>query len=331
MAPTNPATAGARRKVHFPSGDTTCAAWHYPGTNGGCVIMAGGLAVTKEPGTDRFARRFHEAGSRSWPSTTATSGRAGASRGKSHESASSTPTGRPRSSSPAPCPRWTPPGSRSGASPPQAVTSSPSRLATRDWQPPSRNTPLADGQAAMPNALRHQTPIVPALHRPRRPRRGRRPPWPGTPTGAARRRAWHRHIAHHARCSERCPSAQPCQPLPGLAASGRRPLGAARWLLPAGPLRVPRRVSPAGARLRPGWSCASGSCGPRQEAGAPAERSSACPAGTTSPSWTDTNKRSKSSFRSCVGICLSARHWKPWKGDTYEHDRRRPDGALGAR
>ena len=31
-----------RRKVHFPSGDTSCAAWHYPGTNSGCVVMAGG-------------------------------------------------------------------------------------------------------------------------------------------------------------------------------------------------------------------------------------------------------------------------------------------------
>ena len=37
-------------------------AWHYPGTNGACVIMAGGFAVTKEPGTDQFAKRFHEAG-----------------------------------------------------------------------------------------------------------------------------------------------------------------------------------------------------------------------------------------------------------------------------
>ncbi len=51
-----------REKVRFISGDTDCAAWHYPGDNGGCVIMAGGFAVTKEPGTDRFARRFHEAG-----------------------------------------------------------------------------------------------------------------------------------------------------------------------------------------------------------------------------------------------------------------------------
>jgi uncharacterized protein len=60
-SPTSGPTA-ERRKVRFPSGDTTCAAWHYPGTNGACVIMAGGTAVTKEPGTDRFAKRFHDAG-----------------------------------------------------------------------------------------------------------------------------------------------------------------------------------------------------------------------------------------------------------------------------
>ncbi|WCB95485.1 Quorum-quenching protein AidA [Baekduia alba] len=51
-----------RQKLRFPSGDTTCAAWHYAGTNGACVVMAGGTGVTKEPGTDRFAQRFHEAG-----------------------------------------------------------------------------------------------------------------------------------------------------------------------------------------------------------------------------------------------------------------------------
>jgi uncharacterized protein len=54
--------SAGRLKVHFASGDATCAAWHYPGTNSACVIMAGGLAVAKEPGTDRFARRFHDAG-----------------------------------------------------------------------------------------------------------------------------------------------------------------------------------------------------------------------------------------------------------------------------
>lgn len=51
-----------REKTGFGSAGTECAAWHYQGTNGACVIMAAGLAVTKEPGTDRFARRFHQAG-----------------------------------------------------------------------------------------------------------------------------------------------------------------------------------------------------------------------------------------------------------------------------
>ena len=51
-----------REKVRFISGDTECAAWRYPGTNGACVIMAGGGAVIKEPGTDLSAKRFHDAG-----------------------------------------------------------------------------------------------------------------------------------------------------------------------------------------------------------------------------------------------------------------------------
>jgi len=55
-------TTMQRERVRFASGGAECAAWHYPGTNGACVIMAAGGAVTKEPGTDRYARRFHEAG-----------------------------------------------------------------------------------------------------------------------------------------------------------------------------------------------------------------------------------------------------------------------------
>jgi uncharacterized protein len=55
-------TPPQRQKVRFPSGGTTCAAWHYAGANGACVVMVAGTGVTKEPGTDRFARRFHEAG-----------------------------------------------------------------------------------------------------------------------------------------------------------------------------------------------------------------------------------------------------------------------------
>lgn len=51
-----------REKVHFASGGDDCAAWHYRGTNGACVVMAGGFAVTKEAGTDAFAARFRRAG-----------------------------------------------------------------------------------------------------------------------------------------------------------------------------------------------------------------------------------------------------------------------------
>jgi pimeloyl-ACP methyl ester carboxylesterase len=51
-----------REKVRFDSGDSYCAAWHYPGAAPGCVVMAAGLGVTKEPGTDRFAARFAGAG-----------------------------------------------------------------------------------------------------------------------------------------------------------------------------------------------------------------------------------------------------------------------------
>jgi len=52
----------ARRSVRFAGRDATIAGWLYPGTNGACVVMAGGLAVPKEPATDQFAARFHAAG-----------------------------------------------------------------------------------------------------------------------------------------------------------------------------------------------------------------------------------------------------------------------------
>jgi hypothetical protein len=51
-----------REKLFFASSGSEIAAWHYPGANGACVIMAGGSAVTKGPGTDLFAQRFHAAG-----------------------------------------------------------------------------------------------------------------------------------------------------------------------------------------------------------------------------------------------------------------------------
>jgi pimeloyl-ACP methyl ester carboxylesterase len=54
--------ASTRQKVEFQSGGETCAAWHYPGTNGACVVMAGGMAVPKEPATDAFAEHFQRSG-----------------------------------------------------------------------------------------------------------------------------------------------------------------------------------------------------------------------------------------------------------------------------
>jgi uncharacterized protein len=55
-------TAPQREGITFRSGNESCAAWHYRGSNGACVVMAGGAGVTKEPATDRFAARFHAAG-----------------------------------------------------------------------------------------------------------------------------------------------------------------------------------------------------------------------------------------------------------------------------
>jgi pimeloyl-ACP methyl ester carboxylesterase len=51
-----------RQKMEFVSGGARCAAWHYPGTSGACVVMAGGFAVPKEPATDRFGAGFVAAG-----------------------------------------------------------------------------------------------------------------------------------------------------------------------------------------------------------------------------------------------------------------------------
>jgi uncharacterized protein len=51
-----------REALRFASQGASCAAWYYPGSTGACVVMAGGAGVTKEPGTDRFAARFQQAG-----------------------------------------------------------------------------------------------------------------------------------------------------------------------------------------------------------------------------------------------------------------------------
>jgi uncharacterized protein len=56
------APLSARQKVHFDVDGIPLAAWHHTGTNGACVVMAGGTGVTKEPAADRFGARFHGAG-----------------------------------------------------------------------------------------------------------------------------------------------------------------------------------------------------------------------------------------------------------------------------
>ncbi|GAA1964343.1 alpha/beta hydrolase [Catenulispora subtropica] len=55
-------TTATRRGVRFEVAGQQIAAWHYPGTDGTCVVMAGGFAVTKEPATDLFAARLNAAG-----------------------------------------------------------------------------------------------------------------------------------------------------------------------------------------------------------------------------------------------------------------------------
>lgn len=56
------APTAVRRAVRFRVAGQELAAWHYPGVNGTCVVMAGGFAVTKEPATDLFAARLNAAG-----------------------------------------------------------------------------------------------------------------------------------------------------------------------------------------------------------------------------------------------------------------------------
>src|SRR5258708_39702640 len=54
--------AAQREGITFRSGANDCAAWHYQGSNGACVVMAGGAGVKKGPATGRFPARFHGGG-----------------------------------------------------------------------------------------------------------------------------------------------------------------------------------------------------------------------------------------------------------------------------
>jgi len=94
------------------------------------------------------------------PLTTAVLGRAAASHGKLPGSGTSSPSGRPRSSSRPACQESTRPGSPPGVSPSPAVTYSGLRPVTPGSPRRSPRPPAADGLAAARNAARYTTPLA---------------------------------------------------------------------------------------------------------------------------------------------------------------------------
>ena len=293
-----------RTKVRFASADAECVAWHYPGTNGACVIMAGGFAVTKEPATDQFASGSTTPGSPCSLSTTAVSVRAVASRAWSSRSRTSSPTGRPRSRSPRPCPASTRPGSRSGASRPRAgyvfdVAARNPQLAAAIAQ-----TPHADGPAGLRNAASYQKPLAMLRFTGRGVLDalggliGRRPLLvplvgpPGTVAMLSTPDAVKDGVGRSARTT-------------GTRIGSRRSLPARRCALAS-----TRR---AGGRTESSPRCWC-SCATRTRLLCPSPPStppsvltagslSGCRAPTTSPSSADTSRRSRPSCPSCAGTC----------------------------
>ena len=186
-----------RESVRFTSGNTECAAWHYPGSNGACVIMAGGFAVTKEPATDLFARRFHDAGFSVVAFDYRRIGESGGGRARYCPSGTRSPIGRPRSDTPPPCPKSTRPGSPPGVSPPPAVASSAWRRATRGSprRSPRHRTPTTSPRHATPRATRSRLRCCASC--PGHPGRRGRPHRPRSAAGAAVRSAGDRRGPHH--------------------------------------------------------------------------------------------------------------------------------------
>jgi hypothetical protein len=241
-----------REEVRFASGGAECAAWHYPGTNGACVIMTGGFAVTKEPGTDLFARRFNQARFSVLAFDYRCFGESG---------------GRPRQVArireqlgdwqaaiafaaslpgvdPAKLAVWSFSGSggtssESRRAPRTSVRQSPRRRTQTAWRPPatrpatrSRSRCCASPAAAFSTG------------------------WAGWP---AARRGW-------------------CRKVPGLAAGSRRLVGAAARVLPARPLCRAGGLPAASGGLRPGPDRARrtrhprGATGSSRRTGPPARR-----------------------------------------------------------
>jgi uncharacterized protein len=152
-------TSVEREKVRFESGAETCVGWHYRGTNGGCVVMAAGGGVIKEPGTDLFAERFRSAGfsvlafdyrrlgeSGGWPRQIIRVGEQLDDWQAAIEFAAKL-----SEVDPAKLAIWG--YSLSGGHVFRVAARNPQLAAA------IAHAPLADGQAAMPNAIRHQTPL----------------------------------------------------------------------------------------------------------------------------------------------------------------------------
>ena len=217
-----------REKVRFISGDTQCAAWHYPGTNGACVIMADRGAVTKEPGTDLFAKRFHEAGFAVLAFDYRRLGESGRQprqvvriREQLTDWQAAIAFGGLPEVDPARLAIW-------GFS----LSGGHFSVAARNPQPAAAiaQTPNADGPAAARNAVRHQTPIA-MLRLTGRGIAAGSAAWGRAAAGAAGRPAGNRRAPHDAGRPRRRPRAQPGKQVPGLAAGGRGPPS---WSGPAG-------------------------------------------------------------------------------------------------
>jgi hypothetical protein len=316
-----------RERVRVRSGDTECAAWHYPGTNGACVVMAGGFAVTKEPGTDRFAGRFHQAGftvlafdhrhlgeSGGRPRLVVRVGEQLADWRAAIAFARSLPGVDPTRLA-----IWG--FSLSGGHVLRVASRNPDLAAA------IAQTPNADGPAAMRNAMRHTTAgallrltgrglrdalrgllgrdplLVPLAGKPgtvavlttptRRTAPGRSIPTAGTRTGGRR---W-----PPGRCCGSAPTGRDGTP---------RASGVPCWSSPA--TRIARPL-PAPRSARRG--------------GLPAASSSACPVGTTSPSWAGTSGPSRPSCRSYTATWSAARG----RGERQRppRSRRRSGGVAG--
>ena len=112
-------------------------------------------------------------------------------------------------------------------------------------------------------------------------------------------------------CPQRRPSAQPRQPIPGLAAEVAARSALRIGFYRPGRGRVPGRVPLLVCRVRRGRARPGRAVRRSRATRSPRRRSSECRAGTTSPSWADTNRPSRSSCPSCAGTCWSRRRPAP--------------------